>query len=54
MKVGDLVDNKTQAWPHPRLVIEHDRTAISMVGILFENEIKYVHYRHLKVISASR
>jgi hypothetical protein len=54
VKVGDLVDNKTQTWPNPRLVVELHETAKSLVGILFEEEIKYVHYKHLEVVSESR
>ncbi len=54
MQVGDLVDNKTQTWPNPRLVVELHKTAKSLVGVLFEEEIKYVHYKHLEVISESR
>jgi hypothetical protein len=50
VKVGDLVDNKTQTWPNPRLVVELHETAKALVGILFEGEIKYVHYKHLKVV----
>ena len=54
VKVGDLVVNKTQTWPNPRLVVEFPKTAKSLIGILFEEEIKYVHYKHLEVINASR
>ena len=50
MNVGDLVNNKTQTWPNPRLVVGVHETARSLVGILFEGEIKYVHYKHLKVV----
>ena len=57
MKVGDLVDNKTQMWPNPRLVVEIQhplQVHLALVGILFEDEIKYVHYKHLEVIDESR
>ena len=54
MIVGDLVNNKTQTWPNPRLVVELHKTATTLVGILFEDEIRYVHYRHLEVIDESR
>ena len=54
MQVGDLVNNKTQTWPNPRLVVELHETAKSLVGILFEEEIKYVHYKHLEVVNESR
>lgn len=54
MKVGDLVNNKTHAWPNPRLVVQFHETAKALIGILFEEEVKYVHYKHLEVISESR
>ena len=54
MKVGDLVNNKTQTWPNPRLVVQLHETARALIGILFEDGIKYVHYKHLEVISESR
>lgn len=54
MKVGDLVNNKTQTWSNPRLVVQIHETAKALIGILFEDEIKYVHYKHLEVISESR
>ena len=54
MKVGDLVDNKTQTWPNPRLVVELHKTAKSLVGILFEDEVKWIHYKHLDVIYENR
>ena len=54
MKVGDLVRNKTQTWPNPRLVVELHETAKALIGILFEDEIKYVHYKHLEAINAGR
>lgn len=54
MKVGDLVVNKTQTWPNPRLVVEFYKTGKPMVGILFEDEIRYVHYGHLEVVNESR
>ena len=53
MKVGDLVNNKTQTWPNPRLVVQLHETAKALIGILFEDEVKYVHYKHLEVISDS-
>ena len=54
MNVGDLVNNKTQTWPNPRLVVGVHETAKELIGILFEDEIKYVHYKHLEVIHESR
>ena len=51
MKVGDLVNNKTQTWPNPRLVVELHETAKSLIGILFEDNIKYVHYKHLEIVN---
>jgi len=54
MKIGDLVINKTQPWPSPRLVVELHETAKALIGVLFECEVKYVHYKHLEVINESR
>jgi hypothetical protein len=54
MKIGDLVNNKTQTWPNPRLVVELHETAKALIGILFEDGIKYVHYKHLEIINESR
>lgn len=54
MKVGDLVANKTHAWPSPKIVVELHKTAKSLVGLLFEDEVKYVHYKHLEVINENR
>ena len=54
MKVGDLVVNKTQTWDSPKLVVELHETAKSLIGILFEDEIKYVHYKHLEIINETR
>ena len=51
MKVGDLVINKTHVWPNPRLVVEVPKRAPTLIGILFEDEIKYVHYKHLETIN---
>jgi hypothetical protein len=51
VKVGDLVNNKTQMWPNPRLVVGFHKTAKALIGILFEEEIRYVHYKHLEVIN---
>ena len=57
MKVGDLVvstSTENRRIAKPRLVVELHATAKALVGVLFENEIKYVHYKHLEVVSASR
>jgi hypothetical protein len=54
MQVGDLVNNKTLTWPNPRLVVQLHETAKALIGVLFEDEIKYVHYKHLEVVSESR
>ena len=54
MKVGDLVISKKGHWATPRLVVEVHETAKALIGILFETEIKYVHYKHLEVINESR
>ena len=54
MKVGDLVVSARGHWHVPRLVIAIHETAKALVGVLFEDEIKYVHYKHLEVINESR
>lgn len=54
MKVGDLVVSKCGHWDTPRLIVTTHETAKSLIGILFEDEIKYVHYKHLEVINESR
>ena len=50
MKVGDLVISARGHWTRPRLVVELHETAKALVGILFEDEIKYVHYKHLELV----
>lgn len=55
MKVGDLVVSARGLWPTPRLVVSTHKTAKSLIGILCEDdEVKYVHYKHLEVINESR
>lgn len=54
MKVGDLVVSARGYWDTPRLVVGLHVTAKALVGVFFEGEIKYIHYKHLKVVSASR
>ena len=54
MKVGDLVISARGHWQTPRLVVELHETAKAQIGILFEDEIKYVHYKHLEVINETR
>jgi hypothetical protein len=54
MKVGDLVISARGHWSRPRLVVELNETAKSLIGILFEEEVKYVHYKHLEVVGESR
>jgi len=51
MNPGDLVISARGLWDRPRLVVELHETAKSLIGILFEDEIKYVHYKHLEVIN---
>ena len=55
MKVGDLVISAghggTRHWHTPRLVVKLHTTAKALVGVLFEGEIKYIHHKHLEVIS---
>ena len=54
MKVGDLVVSARGHWHTTRLVVGPHVTAKALVGVLFENEIKYIHYKHLEVVSESR
>ncbi len=54
MKVGDLVVSARGHWHTPRLVVERHATAKALVGVLFDGEVKYVHYKHLEIVNASR
>jgi hypothetical protein len=55
MKVGDLVVSARGYWHTPRLVVSTHETAKALLGILWpDGEIKYVHYKHLEVLSESR
>lgn len=55
MKVGDLVVSARGLWHDPRLVVEVHKTAKALIGVRWsDGETKYVHYKHLEVISASR
>lgn len=54
VRIGDLVVSKPGHWTTPRLVVEIHETAKSLVGVLFDTEVKYVHYKHLEVISERR
>ena len=51
IKVGDLVVSKPGHWHTPRLVVVVHKTAKALVGVLFEDEVKYVHYKHLEIVS---
>ncbi len=54
MQVGDLVVSARGHWHMPRLVVVRHATAKALVGVLFDGEIKYIHYKHLEVVSESR
>ena len=55
MKVGDLVVSARGHWHDPRLVVGAHETAKNLIGVFWPNgEIRYVHYKHLEVISESR
>ncbi len=54
MKVGDLVISARGHWDRPRLVVERHNTAKALVGIFFEEEIKWIHFKHLEIISEGR
>jgi len=53
--IGDLVVSRAGHWHIPRLVVEIHDTARSLVGVLCpDGETKYIHYKHLEVISEGR
>lgn len=54
MKVGDLVISARGHWDRPRLVVELHTRAKALVGIFFEEEIKWIHFKHLEIISEDR
>ena len=55
MKVGDLVISARGHWFTPRLVVSMHETAKALIGILWPNgDTRYVHYKHLEVVSESR
>jgi hypothetical protein len=55
VQVGDLVISARGHWLTPRLVVSMHETAKALIGILWPNgETRYVHYKHLEVVSASR
>ena len=54
MQVGDLVISARGHWNTPRLVVVIHETAKALVGVLWENEIKYIHYKHLERVNESR
>ena len=54
MKPGDLVISARGHWNTPRLVVVIHETAKALVGVLWENEIKYIHYKHLERVNESR
>ena len=50
MDVGDLVVSASGHWHMPKLVVSLHETAAALVGVLFDGEVKYVHYKHLDVV----
>ena len=62
MKVGDLVisaggwrgHGATRRWHTPKLIVARHATAKALFGVLFDDEIKYIHYKHLEVVSEAR
>ncbi len=54
MKVGDLVISARGHWADPKLVVVLHETAKALVGVLFEDEVKYIHYKHLERVNESR
>jgi len=54
LDVGDLVVSKQGHWHTPRLVVTVHQSAKALVGVLFEDEIKYIHYKHLEIVNENR
>jgi len=55
MQVGDVVVSARGLWRDPRLVVETHRTAKALIGIRCpDGQTRYVHYKHLEVISEAR
>ena len=54
MKAGDLVISARGHWSDPKLIVVIHETAKALVGILFDDEIKYIHYKHLEKVNESR
>ena len=54
MKVGDLVISARGHWSSPRLVVVIHETAKALVGVLWGDEVKYIHYKHLESVRESR
>ena len=53
-RIGDLVISREGFWHMPKIVVEVNETAKSLYGVAFGGEIKYLHYKHLVVVSESR
>jgi len=49
--IGDLVVSTQGTWG---LVVRIHNTAKALVGVLTDGEIRYIHYKHLEVVSESR
>ena len=54
MKIGDLVISARGHWHTPRLVVVVHETAKALFGVLWEDEVKYIHYKHLEVVHEGR
>ncbi len=54
MKAGDLVISARGHWSDPKLVVVVHETAKALVGVLFDDEIKYIHYKHLEKFNENR
>jgi len=53
IKIGDLVVSANGHWYDPRLIVEIHKTAKNLIGVFWSNgETRYIHYKHLEVISA--
>ena len=49
MKVGDMVKHVDENWNSPAIIVEMDGT--SLVGILRDGKISYLHKKWIEVIS---
>ena len=51
MDVGDLVVSARGHWHMPKIIVKKHATAGALVGVLFDGDVKWIHYKHLEVVS---